>query len=40
MHMHGAKITFIDADHIRATWSSMQAGKGMGDAQFDLARKK
>ena len=38
MHMHSAKITFVDADHIKGVWSSMKDGKPAGEATFDLAR--
>ncbi len=39
-HMHTAKITFVDADHLRAAWTSYVDGKPAGDAKFDVARKK
>jgi hypothetical protein len=39
-HMHSARITIVDADHIKGVWTSMKDGKAAGDANFDLARKK
>ncbi|MFN0150328.1 MAG: hypothetical protein ACKVU1_06405 [bacterium] len=39
-HMHSAKITFVDADHVRSSWTSYADGKPAGDAKFDIARKK
>jgi hypothetical protein len=40
MHMHSARIDFVDADHIRGEWGSMRDGKPAGSARFDMARKK
>lgn len=40
MHMHNAVIRWLDADHIQSTWISYQDGKPVGDAGFDLHRKK
>ncbi len=39
-HMHAAKITFVDADHITGVWDSAKDGKATGQARFDLTRKK
>jgi hypothetical protein len=39
-HMHAARITLADADHVKGVWTSMEAGKPVGEASFDLARKK
>ena len=39
-HMHSAQITFVDADHIKGSWSSVKEGKNTGNASFDLVRKK
>lgn len=39
-HMHSAKITLVDADHLRSTWTSHADGKPVFDAEFELARKK
>jgi hypothetical protein len=40
LHMHVARITFVDADHIVSVWSSMKDGKPAGEGRFDLTRKK
>jgi hypothetical protein len=39
MHMHEASYTFIDADHIRATWTMYNQGEPAGQAVIDLHRK-
>jgi hypothetical protein len=40
MHMHSARITFVDADHVRSVWGSMKDRKPAGTATFELGRKK
>jgi len=40
MHMHSARITFLDADHIRSVWGSMKDRQPAGTGTFDLTRKK
>lgn len=40
LHMHVARITFVDTDHIVSVWSSMKDGKPAGEGRFDLTRKK
>ncbi len=39
-HMHAARFTFVDADHVKATWTSFDDGKPAGEAVFDLTRSK
>jgi hypothetical protein len=39
-HMHAAKITLGDAGHVKGVWTSVQDGKSVGEASFDLTRKK
>lgn len=39
-HMHDLTLTFIDADHVRAEWTSYAKGKQSGVKTFELARKK
>ena len=39
-HMHAAKLTIADADHVKGVWTSMKDGKPAGDAIFDLTRNK
>jgi hypothetical protein len=38
-HMHELTLTFVDADHLRATWTSYSAGKPSGVKTFELKRK-
>jgi hypothetical protein len=40
MHMHAVRITFIDSDHVISAWTSMKDGTPVGEARFDLTRKK
>lgn len=40
LHMHAARITFVDADHISSVWTSMKDGKPAGETRFDLTRKR
>jgi len=40
MHMHAAKITFVDDDHIRCEWTSYEKGKAGHVMSFELERKK
>jgi hypothetical protein len=39
-HMHAVRLTFVDADHLKSSWDSMQDGKATTHVTFDLARKK
>jgi hypothetical protein len=39
-HMHDLTIEFIDADHIKSTWTFYQDGKEDSKADFDMKRKK
>jgi hypothetical protein len=39
LHMHAARITLVDADHIKSVWSMTKDGKPMGEARFDLTKK-
>ena len=40
MHMHEASYTFIDAGHLRATWTMYQQGEPAHEAVIELQRKK
>jgi hypothetical protein len=40
MHMHEGVIRWLDADHVQTAWASYQDGKPVGEARFDLTRKK
>jgi hypothetical protein len=40
LHMHAARITFVDADHVASVWTSLKDGKPAGEARFELTRKK
>jgi hypothetical protein len=40
MHMHGVSIAWVDADHIRESWTSFEGGKKKEEKVFELARKK
>ena len=39
-HMHELTLTFTDADHLRADWTTYQNGKSAGVTTFELKRKK
>ena len=39
-HMHSAKLEFVSADEIRATWDNWQNGKADHSATFRVVRKK
>jgi hypothetical protein len=39
-HMHNAKFTFVDADHITTEWTSYSAGKEASAIVFNLERVK
>jgi hypothetical protein len=39
-HMHDAKFTFVDADHMTAEWTSYTGGQPAGVIAFELARAK
>ena len=39
-HMHSAKIEFVSADEIRATWDNWEQGKSDHSATFRVVRKK
>lgn len=38
-HMHELTLTFVDADHLRATWTSYADGQPSGVKTFELKRK-
>lgn len=40
MHMHSAKIDFVDADTIRSEWTAYNDGKADHVAKFELKRRK
>ena len=40
LHMHALSLTFVDADHLKAEWSSTTGKKPSGNAIFELTRKK
>jgi len=40
MHMHDAKITLVDADHLKAEWTAWVGGKADHTTIFELTRKK
>jgi hypothetical protein len=40
MHMREAKITLVDADHLKAEWTAWSGGKADHTMVFDLARTK
>lgn len=40
MHMHEAKITLVDADHIKSEWTAWVGGKPDHTMSFTLSRKK
>ena len=39
-HMHDATLTFVDADHLHAEWTSWERGRPAGVAVFELTRAK
>jgi hypothetical protein len=39
-HMHAMTVSWVDADHIRETWTSFDNGARKEDKSFELARKK
>ncbi len=40
VHMHDARIRFVDGDHIVSEWTSWKDGKPSGTMRFELARQK
>jgi len=40
MHMHGAKLTIVDPDHLRSEWTQFDKGKVANVMMFEFARKK
>ncbi len=40
MHMHGARIRFVDANHFSAEWELYRDGKSAEVHKLDLVRKK
>lgn len=40
MHMHAARIRFLDGDHLVSEWTSWQGGKRAAVTRFELAREK
>jgi hypothetical protein len=40
MHMHSARIVFVDADHLHCEWASLDQGKPGHTGIFELARQK
>jgi hypothetical protein len=39
-HMHAMSVAWVDADHIRETWTSYENGSKKEDKAFELTRKK
>jgi hypothetical protein len=39
-HMHAMSVAFLDADHIRESWTSFDGGVKKDEKVFDLTRKK
>ena len=39
-HMHEGKMTFVDKDSIRSTWTKFVDGKAAEDHSFEMVRKK
>lgn len=37
-HIHGAKIVFVDGDHVQSAWTGYQDGAEAGVMVFELAR--
>jgi hypothetical protein len=37
-HMHAMTVSFVDADHIRETWTSFAGGKPKEQKSFELSR--
>jgi hypothetical protein len=40
MHMHEARISLVDADHIESQWVAYEGGKAAHTAAFKMSRKK
>lgn len=40
VHMHDARIRFVDGDHIVSEWTSWKGGEPAGTMRFELARQK
>jgi hypothetical protein len=40
MHMHEAKLSFIDADHLEGDWTAFKDGKALDATKLTLTRKK
>lgn len=40
MHMHAARITFLDDDHIRSEWTAYEKGRASHVMTFDLERRR
>lgn len=40
VHMHDMEMTFVDADHIKASWHLYKDGKESEVTRFDLVRRK
>jgi hypothetical protein len=39
-HMHAARITFVDAEHVKTMWRSVKAGETQWTAEAALVRGK
>jgi hypothetical protein len=39
-HMHDMSMTFVDDDHVKASWTSYSGGKKSDVKEFNLTRKK
>jgi len=39
-HMHDMSMTFIDEDHVKASWTSYSGGRKSDVKEFNLTRKK
>jgi hypothetical protein len=39
-HMHELTLTFVDADHLQAAWTSYSNGQASGTETFELMRKR
>ncbi len=40
LHMHAARMTFVDADHLESEWTSFKDGKPAGTMRLALARQR
>ena len=40
MHMHAAKLVFVDDDHLRSEWTAFEKGKVSHVMVFELERKR